>query len=465
MTNSGSSVYPAQLDDYTNPGTANQEDEAGYSHAALHSQVHDAIENIETTLGTTAGTSVLKDFSAGDFPLRVDSGGTLQSAIVGGTITSPLINGTVTGTTIFTNFPQVGGTPSGTADLVNKNYVDSSGVVTYVGLNDNALINGNMDVWQRLNAEAAFTSASRTVNSDDTYLMDRWILLSDGNDIVDVSPATDKPDGSQYSAKFQVETANKKFGICQIIESRDAVKLDNGTVSLSFQAKTTTGKEIANLRAAVLSWSSTADSVTSDVVSAWGGVGTTPTFATNWTAENTPADLALTTSWTKYQIDGIVIDTATVNNIAVFIWVDDVDASVDDEFYLTQVKLNRGATAADFNPKSFDEEMARCMRYYEQSWGHGVAPNYSQWTHASNVNGYAICDFSYRKRIVATVNNVTIYAGTVANVIYNINTGGTSAVTIDGVGHASDKGISLYALTDFTANTAYAYNWIANMEL
>lgn len=88
MSNTGTTTYPATLDDYTNPGTANLENEAGYSHASLHSQVHEAIEAIESTLGTTAGTSVLKDFTAGDFPLRIDGGGTLQSTTIGGTASS-----------------------------------------------------------------------------------------------------------------------------------------------------------------------------------------------------------------------------------------------------------------------------------------------------------------------------------------------------------------------------------------
>jgi len=48
-----------------------------------------------------------------------------------------------------------------------------------------------------------------------------------------------------------------------------------------------------------LAWDSTPDTVTSDVVSAWGTEDTTPTFATNWTAENTAANLGVTTSWGK----------------------------------------------------------------------------------------------------------------------------------------------------------------------
>lgn len=226
-----------------------------------------------------------------------------------------------------------------------------------------AIINGNFDIWQR---GTAFTAASTPANSDDTYLPDRWILLSDGNDIVDVSrestviPST----GSLYSLKAEVETANKKFGFLTILESADAKKLAGKTVSLSFQARTTVSKVIENLRAAVISWSSTADTVTSDVVSSWGAEGTNPTLAANWTYENTPANIAITTDFATYKVEGIAIDTANTANIGVFIWVDDTDAAVDDLLYLSQVQLCIGDIALPFEPKSYAEEFLMCCRYY-----------------------------------------------------------------------------------------------------
>jgi len=57
MANTGTTVYPGALDNYTNVGTATYEDDAGFSHVTLHNQVHEAIEAIEATLGTTSGTN------------------------------------------------------------------------------------------------------------------------------------------------------------------------------------------------------------------------------------------------------------------------------------------------------------------------------------------------------------------------------------------------------------------------
>lgn len=234
-----------------------------------------------------------------------------------------------------------------------------------------ALINGNMGVSQR---GTSFTSTTITANNNDTYLIDRWTLLSDGNDIVDVSQSTDSPDGSKHSIKFQVETANKKFGICQIIENKDAMELDNKTVSISFQAKTTTAKLIENLRVAVLSWDDAVDITTSDLISAWAAEGTNPTFVANWTAENIATNKAITTSWATYKVEGISIDTAGMVNIAVFIWVDDTDAAVDDELFISQIQLCEGSIALPFQPKSFEQEYQACQRYYQKSFNYSVTP-------------------------------------------------------------------------------------------
>lgn len=224
----------------------------------------------------------------------------------------------------------------------------------------NPLINGNMDVWQR---GTSFTSATTIPNNDDTYLMDRWCLISDGNDAVDVTRSTDAPEGSKYSASFDVETA-KRFGIVQILENVDTTKLKGKTVSISFAVKSA---NISAIRAALLVWAGTADAVTSDVVGTWAA---TPTWATNWTAENTPADLTVTSGWTTVTIEGIDIDSATVNNLALAIWTPN-EETIGDIVYISQVQMNEGATALPFQPKSYAEELRACQRYYFEN-GNGL---------------------------------------------------------------------------------------------
>ena len=172
--------------------------------------------------------------------------------------------------------------------------------------NRNHLINGAFAVAQR---GTSFTSSS-SANNDDTYVLDRWYILSDGNDIIDVSQETTTiPTNGKYAIALDVETANKKFGIAQIIEGKNCVGLIGDTITFSFKAKVSDTSKLDNVKAAIVSWSGTEDSVTSDIISAWGNEGTNPTLITNATYENTPANLSLTTSYATYSVSAN-IDTS-----------------------------------------------------------------------------------------------------------------------------------------------------------
>uniref|UniRef100_A0A6M3L300 Uncharacterized protein n=1 Tax=viral metagenome TaxID=1070528 RepID=A0A6M3L300_9ZZZZ len=243
--------------------------------------------------------------------------------------------------------------------------------ITYANLvannlpNRNAIINGCFRVAQR---GTAFTAATTPANSDDTYLLDRWVLLSDGNDIVDVNQVTTPvPTGAYSAASFLIATQDKKFGILQVLEAKDAARFIGGTVSLSFKARMGASGTSTLLRAAVLAWSSTADTVTSDVVSAWGAEGTNPTLAANWTTENTPAALtALTADYQTYKIERISIDTASTTNIAVFIWSDDMTNAAGDLVYITDIQLELGSVATPFEFRSYQQERSLCQRLYRR---------------------------------------------------------------------------------------------------
>ena len=219
---------------------------------------------------------------------------------------------------------------------------------------NNLLINGNFDVWQR---GTSFTQ------NDDLYICDRWNALQEANSSWTFARDTSVPSsGSKYALKASNATANNQCAVVQILENLDAEQLLGKNLSFSFYAKTTS-LEIANLRCAILSWTGTADVVTSDVISAWAQNGTNPTWATNWTMENTPANLALTNSYQKFSIENVAIDTAGMKNLAVVIWVDDGTIASGDDFWISQACLNIGGTAADFTPRPYQLELEMCARY------------------------------------------------------------------------------------------------------
>lgn len=246
-----------------------------------------------------------------------------------------------------------------------------------------AIINGNFDIWQR--------GTTFTTPNDDTWGPDRWLFLMDGNGAWTLSQETTiLPSGATAALKCVNVTENKQFALAYLMEGVDAKKLAGKHVSLTFQAYTTTGKVIAKLRCAVLAWSSTLDTVTSDLVASWAGAGSNPTWAANYTAENTPADLTLVAdTWTEFKTEGIVLDTASTANLAVVIWTDDTTITAADEFYIAQVQLNTGDIALPFQAPDYRSELLKCQRYYyrlaaDKAYTH-FAPGYNSSTTVSYV--------------------------------------------------------------------------------
>lgn len=242
-----------------------------------------------------------------------------------------------------------------------RDFADLAGSADAGGITGaNALINGQFSVAQR------GTSFVAGANNDTDYTLDRWKLFSDGNDIVDVTQETTTvPTNRQYAIALDVETVNKKFGIQQIVEQKDCVNLIGETVTLSFQAKVSATTNLDNVKAAIISWSGTADDPTDDMISAWGAEGTDPTLATNFTYENTPANLNLTTSYATYSVTATV-DTASAKNIIVFIWSDVTTTSAGEFLYVTDVKLEAGQTATPFEHEDFGTTLRKCQRFYVQ---------------------------------------------------------------------------------------------------
>jgi hypothetical protein len=131
-------------------------------------------------------------------------------------------------------------------NTVGEGVVIEEGLVSGI---DNKIINGNFAANQRAALfTASYTDGTPITNSDDTYLFDRWKLLSDGNNIVDVhsygrtmgsrdfggnsGPAW-MPTETSFAMAMDVETANTKFGQAQFIESMNCNDLRGRVCTLS----------------------------------------------------------------------------------------------------------------------------------------------------------------------------------------------------------------------------------------
>lgn len=226
----------------------------------------------------------------------------------------------------------------------------------------NRIINGSFQIAQR---NTSFSGG--TENADDTYTLDRWYVLSEGNDSIDVTQQSDSPDSNGKSIRLDVETTGEKFGIAQIIEGQNCIGAIGNTCTLSFYAKVSNAR-IDTVKAAIVAWSGTEDTVTSDIISAWNADGTTPTLIANATFENTPADLSVTTSWARYELSAN-IDTASTKNIIIFIWSDDAtNPQAGDFLYLTNIQFEAATSVATpFEHRPYGTELALCQRFYSET--------------------------------------------------------------------------------------------------
>jgi len=264
---------------------------------------------------------------------------------------------------------------------------------------DNKIINGNFAVNQRSDDEsetASYTAASTPANSDDTYLFDRWKLLSDGNDIVDVhsygrtmgsrdfgtnSGPPWMPAETGFAMAMEVETGDKKFGQAQFIESMNCNDLRGQTCTLSWKARTSLLQSSpTSIKAAVIGWFGTSDTITSDIISAWNSEGTDPTLVANAEYLNVPSNTLLNSTMKTYSLKVNV--PVGIKNVIVFIWNDmsdgDVGTTVGDYIFLSDVQLERG----DFeNPRfqnePYDITERKCHRYYYKAIGTQLGQRYS----------------------------------------------------------------------------------------
>ena len=310
----------------------------------------------------------------------------------------------------------------------------------------NALFNGGFNVQQR---GVTFDSTTSPLNSDDTYLLDRWILLSDGNDVVDVtSQSGGGVSGNADYIRLDVETVSKKFGIFQVIENGNLRGIIGDTVSLSFDVRVSDATKLSDIRAVVVAWDGTADTVTSDVVSTWNAEGARPTLVANWTAENVDADLAVTSTWTRISIDGVSVDTASAANVGVFIYQNNVatNNTLGTLLEITEAQLEKGSVATGFEHRSIGEELQLCQRYYEE----GNA--YRSGAIVNTTAGAESTSYTVIKRAVPTL-------GITGSAFINFT--GVAAITstlVDSFGHYPTGGTS-------GAQGRYLVAWTADSEL
>ncbi len=223
-------------------------------------------------------------------------------------------------------------------------------------INDNLADNGDFPIAQR---GTSFTSATPFTNGDANHTLDRWKVGNSAGTtgVIDISQITDPadlPDGARAAMSLLHQQADKQAYIAQYYDAGTTRTLLNKDASLSFEIYNS-DSVTRNFRAAILSWQGTADTMPFYPVTTW-QTANDLVFATNFTIENTTTTLtANATSWNKFTINGVNIDTASTNNLAVVIWTDE-EMPNSYEWRVTKIKLEQSSIATAWKAKSIAEE-------------------------------------------------------------------------------------------------------------
>ena len=172
-------AYPSTITTFTDPTGSSLL--TSPDHAVLHTDINDTLEAVQTTVGTTAGTNVLKDFAAGQFPARVNTGGTIIQALVGGTInnsiygTPAITGGTATSTTLNANIigtPAITGGTQTAPVIVTNSFGSAVYSGTAAGTTTIDLSTGKRHLVNMPNSAGSVTLAVSNGVANSTYIVE-----------------------------------------------------------------------------------------------------------------------------------------------------------------------------------------------------------------------------------------------------------------------------------------------------
>jgi hypothetical protein len=217
----------------------------------------------------------------------------------------------------------------------------------------NRLSNPDGGIYQRAVAATA----------DDAYFADRWYILSQTGTVTP-SVLTDPEDGFPKGVRItQSQAAAQRFGFAQIIEGRNCKDLRGKSGVLVPRVRVSASQAI---RYAVLAWTGTEDSPTSDVVNDWTSTDYTDGAAkffvdANYTPLVVGAQTPSANTWTSLAAITAALGS-TFNNLVVVVWTEGTAAqnfTLDFDY----LQFERGSVATDFERRPLAIEQAECFRH------------------------------------------------------------------------------------------------------
>jgi hypothetical protein len=216
----------------------------------------------------------------------------------------------------------------------------------------NRIINGNFETWQR--------GTSGFSTSVGTYTADRWR----NDQIITVVRSTDVPNtDSRYS--LDVTQGATSYGtITQRIESVNSFDLVGKRITLSFWVKNVSG------------------SVGMNVIIRYPGAVDDFTSVTNVQTINA-VPYIIPSSWTFYTFTTNVLPSQVANGLEIAIYRDYGSAQTR----YSQIQLEVGSTATQFERRLYGLELALCQRYYQKQLNNGSRWLYTMYEESTYLYG------------------------------------------------------------------------------
>ena len=270
--------------------------------------------------------------------------------------------------------------------------------------NRNKIINGNFDVWQR---GTSFSASG--------YGADRWRSFYTGGTTTAYTQQsftlgqTDVPNNPRYYARLVVTSDSSADARASFNQKIEGVHTFAGqTVTVSFWAKADASKD---LLVELLQYFGTGGSPSSFVIA-------------------TPQKFAISSTWTKYtktfsvpSITGKTLGTDNNDYLDLAFWIDagsDYNSRTlslgnqSGTFEFSQIQIEQGSKATDFEMKPLGETIQDCKRYYVhllRVGGAGYATGSGQTARAMTT-----CTYPVAMRAIPTITTVLDSSGSVSSV-------------------------------------------------
>jgi hypothetical protein len=285
-----------------------------------------------------------------------------------------------------------------------------------------------------LNAAFGINQRAASSNADDTYCLDRWYVLTQSGAIA--TQIIFDPEPGRYTGirLTQSQASPQRFGLAQIVEATNIKDLRSQAVAMAARVRCSSAQAI---RMAILEWTGTVDSVTSDVVNSWTSTTYTPGnfFISTVSVIAIGAKTPSAATWTDMtQITGSF--GAALNNAIVVVWLEGA-AAQNVTLDIDQIQLEAGTLCGAFARRPFSEELDLCQRYFEPF----LYAATGRWASATAVDGAV--SFRQNKRSAPTISVIS---------------GGAYGVTRAGTGGYSGAGLTLGYAAPSTTGTLFGVN-------